>query len=46
MTESGLRQWQHPHNLQPTGVIDHATLQFMNISPTAAAANPAGGPNP
>ncbi len=47
MTQNGLRQWQQEHRLAATGVIDHATLQSMNIPPPAAGAiNPADGANP
>ncbi len=30
-TRLALRRWQHAHNLRPTGTIDSATLQSMNI---------------
>ena len=31
MTESGVRKWQQAHNMGPTGEIDVATLQSMNL---------------
>jgi peptidoglycan hydrolase-like protein with peptidoglycan-binding domain len=31
-TRLAVRRWQRDHNLRPTGIIDPATLQSMNIT--------------
>jgi peptidoglycan hydrolase-like protein with peptidoglycan-binding domain len=42
MTESGVRTWQQAHSLNPSGEIDVATLQSMDI-PAGSEANGQSG---